>query len=86
MRLYRPHRLLAGALLFAVCAPAAPEPEAQPNEDLLKAVERSIRSEIRLRVYDWVGFQVDGSKVTLRGLVSLVALRPSIHSGTWSIH
>ena len=62
--------LLAGCFL-ALAAPSAPS-------DLATRVEAALRSDHRLRVYDWVEYQLDGSTVTLTGTVSLVSLAPDL--------
>ena len=46
--------------------------------DLASRVEEAIRSDHRLRVYDWIEYQIDGSTVTLTGTVSLVSLAPDL--------
>ena len=53
-------------------------PGASAPSDLADRVEQALRSAPRLRVYDWVEYQVDGSIVTLTGTVSLVSLAPDL--------
>jgi len=54
---------------------AQPTDSAQPTA---AAIEQAVRSESRLRVHDWIEYQIDGSRVTLTGSVSMASLKPSI--------
>ena len=55
----------------ALCGSDAPT-------SLFEPIEEAIRSESRLRVHDWIEYQVEGAKVTLTGSVSMASLKPSL--------
>ncbi len=59
--------------LFALAAGLA-SAQGEAVESLHDRVEASIRSEERLRVYDWVQYRVQGDEVTLSGIVTLSTL------------
>ena len=61
---------LVGCLLALDAFPAPP--------DLASRVEAALRTDHRLRIYDWVEYRLDGSTVTLTGTVSLVSLAPDL--------
>lgn len=70
--------IFAGALLLSFWAEGG---AARPRDEaarLIDQIEFLIAGESRLRVYDWVGFAVDGARVTLSGIVTRPSLRLSI--------
>ncbi len=66
---------IAALLLLAGLVPA---PGQDKSERLILQVEQLIAGQRGMRVYDWVGFSVDGNVVTLEGSVTRPSLRESI--------
>lgn len=65
---------MTAALLLLV----GPAPSATHNERLILQVEQLIAGQRGMRIYDWIGFSVDGRAVTLEGVVTRPTLRASI--------
>ncbi len=70
-------RLLIGvvAFLLAGTAPAANQGQ---RERLLQQIEQLIAGQRGMRIYDWVGFTVDGGDVALEGAVTRPSLKVDI--------
>ncbi len=74
----RVRSIFAGVLLLSFSAGAG---SARPRDEtarLIDQIEYLISNESKLRVYDWVGFSVDGARVTLSGTVTRPSLRLSL--------
>lgn len=71
-----PLAVSAALLLAPLGAGAARSPAAE--ERVIRQIEQLIAGQRALRVYDWVGFELNGSEVTLRGAVTRAALKRSI--------
>ncbi len=69
-------RLLTGAAALLL-AGTDPAPCQDRRERLILQVEQLIAGQRGMRIYDWVGFAVDGDQVTLEGAVT----RPSLREG-----
>ncbi len=70
--------IFASTLLLSLSAGRG---SARPQEEtarLIDQIEYLISNESKLRVYDWVGFSVDESHVTLSGIVTRPSLRLSV--------
>ena len=66
------------AILIATLGCIAALTGASAPSDLAARVEAALRSDHRLRVYDWIEYQLEGATVTLTGTVSLVSLAPDL--------
>ncbi len=72
-----PARRLPISAALLLLAGIAPAPGQNESERLILQVEQLIAGQRGMRVYDWVGFSVDGSEVTLEGAVT----RPAVKEG-----
>ena len=74
----RVRSIFAGVLLLSFSAGGG---SARPQDEtarLIGQIEYLISHESKLRVYDWIGFSVEGARVTLSGIVTRPSLRPAI--------
>ncbi len=70
-------RLLIGVAAFLL-AGAGPAPGQGQRERLIQQIEQLIAGQRGMRIYDWVGFSVEGSQVTLEGVVTRASLKEGI--------
>ena len=73
----RVRSIFAGVLLLSFAAGGGARPRDETAR-LIDQIEYLIAGESKLRVYDWVGFAVEGARVTLSGIVTRPSLRLSI--------
>ena len=70
-------RLAASAAILLAAGTAITAADSSPDR-LFRQVERLIAGQRGIRVYDWVGFAVNGREITLEGAVTRSALKQGI--------